>query len=1010
MSGIFSTARLARGSARHPWLILLLWVLFIVGAGYAQSSLKGAFDGPDELTSNPDSKRGEQILEDRMRGPEAPSETVIVRSDTLTVDDPSFRAEVDRTLSALRGFTTGVASATSYFDAVAAGDPNAESMVSADRHTTVIPVALVGDEDSLTDYEEGYVDLVDGLGNSDVQVLTVGDASGDVEISKIVEEDIAKGETIGVAIALVVLIVVFGALVAAGLPLLLGIVSIFVTLGLATVVGQFYQLTDVVTNIVSMIGLAVGIDYSLFVVERFREEGRRGLSKLDAIERAGATASKAVVFSGLTVIVALLGMFLLPVTVFQALGIGAALVVLVAMAGSLTLVPALLSLLGDKINWPRRRRKTAVVESAHDPDAIFRGFWGRITRVVMARPWISAVLASGLLLVAAINVRDLNTGQTGVASLPDSEVKTAYEVLASEFYAGMIGPVEIVVDGNANDPPVQTGIQNLVAALSADGIYGPANVETNSAGDVTLLTVPMSIDPDSAEAEDAVKALRSDTIPAAFEGSEAKVYVTGDAAFSLDFNDALKSNSPLVFAFVLGLSFLLLMLAFRSIVVPLKAIILNLLSVGAAYGLLVLVFQKGVGADFFGFQETPVITAWTPIFLFCILFGLSMDYHVFLLSRIREHYDLTKRNSESVAFGLHSTAKIITGAAVIMVAVFSGFAMGRLVDLQQMGFGLAAAVFIDATIVRSILVPAGMALLGDRNWYLPRWLHWLPDLRIEGTPEPALAGAASAAPASAVPSYQSPRTATAATYAYQSAAYAAQLDTRSLVDTAPATSKPVARQQAQERESRFLRIIAIPFEARTYRSIGYLLASFPLGIAYFVILILGFTLGIGGSVGLFGVPVLLLTFGLVWKLMSFERRMAGGVLGEAIPQPFAEVDRRDGFWQRLKGRLGNAATYKGIAFLFAKLPVGIVSLVATVLALSIPAALLMTIVTFPFDGARPDFFGQEIDTPQKALACAILSPIVALFALHALVRLARLFAGFARSSVGGRAEATSGGD
>ncbi len=739
---LFSTAGLARGSARHPWLILLLWIVLIAGAAVAQGNLDSALGGDDSFTNNPDAKQGEDLIAERLRGSDPMNETVIVRSETATVDDPAFKAEVEQTTATLLGFTDGVASAATYYDLLAASDPTAEQLVSADRHTTIIPVELLTVDDEMVAEPEQYVDLVETLGSDGFEVYSVGAATADVTFGEIVSEDIAKGEMVGIPIAIVVLIVVFGALVAVGLPLILALVSIFIAVGLAALVGQVLPLEDTVISLITMIGLAVGIDYALFVVERYREERRRGIEKRDAIERAGASASKAVVFSGVTVIIALLGMFLIPVTVFQGLGIGAALVVIVAVLASLTLIPAMLSILGDKIDWPRRKRKSVSQQSAHDPDAIYRGFWGRITRIVMARPAISALLAIAILVGAAWSATDLKTGEPGLNSLPDSDLKTGYEIISSEFYAGVVDPVEIVIDAPANDPETQAGVTALIDALAQNPLYGPPSIETSAAGDLTLVSVPMTLDAADPAAEIAVKDLREETIPAAFDGIDAEVYVTGDAAFNRDFNVILNDYTPIVFAFVLGLSFLLLMVAFRSIVVPLKAILLNLLSVGAAYGLLVLVFQKGVGADLLGVQESPVITAWIPIFLFCILFGLSMDYHVFLLSRIREHYDITKRNRESVAFGLHATAKIITGAAVIMVAVFWGFASGRLVDMQQMGFGLAVAVLIDATIVRSVLVPASMALLGKWNWYLPRWLEWLPDLRVEGPAEAELPEAA----------------------------------------------------------------------------------------------------------------------------------------------------------------------------------------------------------------------------------------------------------------------------
>ncbi|MBA2312030.1 MAG: MMPL family transporter, partial [Actinobacteria bacterium] len=306
-------------------------------------------------------------------------------------------------------------------------------------------------------------------------------------------------------------------------------------------------------------------------------------------------------------------------------------------------------------------------------------------------------------------------------------------------------PAEIVISGDPGTPEAKAGIADLQSMLEEDGMFGPSQLRTNEAGDTTVVSAPIAADPSSRAATDAIERVRVDYVPQALAGAGVDVLVGGETAFNKDFFDLTATYTPIVFVFVLTLSFLLLTVVFRSIVVPIKAIIMNLLSVGAAYGLIVLVFQKGVGADLLGFQQVESIEAWLPLFLFSILFGLSMDYHVFLLSRIREHFDLTHNNTESVAHGLRTTGGLITGAAVIMVAVFGGFAAGDLVSLQEMGFGLAVAVFLDATIVRSVLVPATMRLLGDRNWYLPKWLSWLPDVKVEGTEPPARTGEREAA-------------------------------------------------------------------------------------------------------------------------------------------------------------------------------------------------------------------------------------------------------------------------
>ncbi len=351
----------------------------------------------------------------------------------------------------------------------------------------------------------------------------------------------------------------------------------------------------------------------------------------------------------------------------------------------------------------------------------------------MGHPVVSLVLAVAFLAVCAIPYFSLNTGFAGVETLPDGDVKTAFTILSNDFSAGRLAPVDIVIDGQKTSE-VEQGIANLNAAIAADPKFGQAAPPVwNQDNDLALVRITLGVNPNDPEAQNIVDDLRGSIVPQAFAGTGTnQVLVSGETAFNHDFFALVDQWTPIVFAIVLGLSFVLLMLAFRSLVVPAKAIVMNLLSVGAAYGLLVLVFQKGYGANFFGFQKTPTIEAWIPIFLFCVLFGLSMDYHVFLLSRIREHYDQTHRNSESVAYGLQSTARIITGAALIMVVVFAGFAAGRLVMLQQVGFGLAIAVLLDATIVRTVLVPSAMVLLGDRNWYLPKWLHWIPDLRVEG--------------------------------------------------------------------------------------------------------------------------------------------------------------------------------------------------------------------------------------------------------------------------------------
>jgi RND superfamily putative drug exporter len=498
-----------------------------------------------------------------------------------------------------------------------------------------------------------------------------------------------------------------------------------------------FQFSFFVTNMIVMMGLAVGIDYCLFIISRYREERGKGLDSLEAITVAGGTAGRAVLFSGMTVVIALLGLLIVPHTIFRSLSGGAILVVLAAVAASITLLPAVLSLMGNKVD-ALRLPFIQHAQTEHDEQAP-GGFWDHVARIVMARPALSAFLAAGFLIVLTIPYFSINIGSSGVSSLPESfPSKQGFNILKDQFNGGQTNPAEVVINGSVNAPAVQSGIEKLKSIVSEDKSFGATHYEVNRDGNLALLSFQMGDDPASEAATTAIERLRNDYIPQAFAGvSDAEVLVTGTAAFNLDFFDLADTYSPLVYAFVLGLSFVLLMLVFRSVVVPAKAIIMNLLSVGAAYGLIVLVCQEGFGAKLLGFQQVEAIEAWLPLFLFSILFGLSMDYHVFLLSRIKERYDLTGDNTDAVAFGVRSTGRLITGAALIMVAVFGGFAIGDMVMFQQMGFGLGVAVLIDATIIRSVLVPASMKLLGKNNWYFPSWLEWLPRIGIEGAPAPA---------------------------------------------------------------------------------------------------------------------------------------------------------------------------------------------------------------------------------------------------------------------------------
>ncbi|MCY3957395.1 MAG: MMPL family transporter [Chloroflexi bacterium] len=722
------TGYLARISARRPLVTLAIWLIVaVVAGGLSQALLDSATTTELKLGSGARSQQAAELLEDRLRGPEPITEIVIVQSDALTVDDPAFKTKVETVFGQI--VALGPDAVTAGLNYYLTGD---ERQVSPDRRTTLMPFRLAGDLNEAEGHAEHILDIVEAADGVDgFRVLTSGRASISVEQNELALHDLEQGERFGIPVALLILVALFGSLVAALAPIGLAIVAIVIALGLVAVIGQAFQLVFFVTLMVTMIGLAVGIDYSLLIIARFREEMDRGLDRLEAAERAGSTAGRTVLFSGVTVMIAICGMLIVPFLFFQSLAIGAILVVAVALAATLTLLPAVLALLGPRVNLlPVPLLGRFKVTS---PDHSKAGFWEFITEKVMRFPVISILAIAVPMIVLTVFYFDIKTGLSGVDAFPEgAQSREAFYVLEENFSFGIVNPVEVVIDGNVNSPEVQGAVQRLQATLSNDPRFPIPPVPTvNDAGDLALLTLIIHGESSSQAAVDTVTALRDEYIPAAFEGVAASVLVGGITAITADVFEIVEIYTPFVFLFVLGFSFIVLMLVFRSIVIPIKAVIMNLLSVGASYGLLVLVFQKGVATELLGFRHAEVVDAWIPLFLFSILFGLSMDYHVFLLSRIRERYDHTGDNAEAVAYGLRSTAGIITGAALIMVAVFGGFALGETIINQQVGFGLAVAVFLDATLVRSVLVPASMEVLGKRNWYLPSFLRWLPDVRVE---------------------------------------------------------------------------------------------------------------------------------------------------------------------------------------------------------------------------------------------------------------------------------------
>jgi RND superfamily putative drug exporter len=818
---------LAKASSHHPWRTVIIWVaLLVAGIASAATLLGPALTTDFDFTNSPEAKRAQQLLEDRQLSHDAITETFVIAGEPGAADDPAFAGQVDGFLTQLQSlgpqvFATLPAGFPLTDDQLA--DPQVAALgpiVSEDGSAVLFTGIYAGDIDEATTHFEDVEAAREAASTDGVEAYMLGAVSSSEDFKVISEEDLQFGESIGIAAAIIVLLIVFGAIIAGLLPLAMTVIfTLPITLGIVGLLGTLWDFSFFTPNLITMMGIAVGVDYALFIVSRYREERHGGREKQDAIRASGATASRAVFFSGMTVVLALAGMLLVPTTIFRSLAGGAIVVVLVSVASSMTLLPAVLTLLGDRVNWPFLSRfptllaflamlaggavvggaLAAAVPTAAPLGGLIGfvgvgilinrlvkrgsfarysrpegsslstegGFWDRVTKVVMGRPVLWLTLGATFMIALSLPYwfqshpdgegRGIKTGLAGISTLPEGiQSKEAFDVIVDKFpKAGAQASVDVVIEADGVGTPgaepgapgelapeYATAVQNMESAIADDATLGaPSAAVVSQDGSVALIEIPLAGAATDSQGEAAVATvgnLRETYVPEAFAGTSATVLVGGDTAFVKDFFDISDTYTPLIILVVLGLSFILLTIVFRSIVVPVKAIIMNLLSVGAAYGLIVLVFQKGgpafgeTIANALGFQQVDAIESWLPLFLFSILFGLSMDYHVFLLTRIREQYDKTLDNAGAVAYGLRTTGGIITGAAIIMVAVFAGFAAGRLTSLEQMGFGLAVAVFLDATVVRSILVPSTMRLLGDRNWYLPGWLQWLPKIDVEG--------------------------------------------------------------------------------------------------------------------------------------------------------------------------------------------------------------------------------------------------------------------------------------
>ena len=724
--------RMGQWSATHWKTAVFGWLALVVvffAFGNAVLGLK-QIDQNDAGAGQ--SHQADQILKKAFPERAPQSELVLVQSSSQTVNDRDFHSAVAAVLASV-GSSNAIKNLDSPYDA------RHRDLISDNRHAAIVQWEMRGDS------EEAQKNI-DALSTATENVAArypefyIGHAgvSSDKALDKLFTDQLALAGERSIPITIGVLLLVLGSLVAVGIPILLALSGVLATIGLVALTSQFVPADQNVNAVILLIGLAVGVDYSLFYIKRWREERAAGRDSDAALAAAAATSGRSVLISGFTVLIAMAGLFFAVDKTYLSFGIATMIAVGMAMLGSLTVLPALLSKLGPRVD----KGRIPFVHRFRN-DAGGSRFWKAVLTPTLKHPVAAVVLAGGLLVLLALPAFRMHTAQSGFEALPkNAPTVGTIQRIQDVFSNGNVAPAIVAVKANTDSQTTQAGLAALKAkALATGQTKEPIDVEVSASHDVARVTIPLVGEGVDSKSNNALSTLRDDVLPATIgEVPGATWAVTGLTAQSVDQNALLKSKAPIVFGFVLIFAFLLLLVAFRSIVIALKAIVLNLLSVGAAYGVLILTFQWGWGEGLLDFTSNGGIAYWLPIFLFVILFGLSMDYHVFILSRIREAYDRGLSTEEAVEHGITTTAGVVTSAAIVMVGVFFVFALMPILDMKEMGIGLAAAVLIDATIVRAVLLPASMKLLGDWNWYLPHWLEWLPRLEPEpapGEPVPA---------------------------------------------------------------------------------------------------------------------------------------------------------------------------------------------------------------------------------------------------------------------------------
>ena len=710
--------RLGQAAARHRWRTLGIWIAAVVAIFVVGSALGGKFSDDFKLP-NSESQRAYDLLAERYPAASGTSAYIVFHATGGPLEGQADA--VNSALDAIKGQP----------HVVAVTDPfQTPGALSADG---TIGYAQVAYDKPATDLKTVPFDRLQSA-LDDVRSPELEAEIGGEYASWGAQPDTGKSELIGLLAAMIILLIAFGSVVAMGLPIGTAVIGLTTGTGLTLILASFASVPQFATILSSMIGLGVGIDYALFIVTRYRQNLHDGMEPLHAIGVSSSTAGQAVVFSGLMVSIALLGLWISGIAFVGMMATAAAIVVLVAVVAAVTLLPAFLGFAGNAIDKLSVHRKRKTLEELEGKETM----WSRWGHEVERHPWRYFVSAATVLIVLAIPLFSMKLGFPDDGTAPKSETRRlAYDLLSEGFGPGFNGPLLLAVE--LDDPAALQQLDQLTTAIAAaPGVAAVSPPQPNQAGDAAIIQVIPTTSPQDQATTELVRRLRDDVIPSATPDG-ALVYIGGGTATFIDLSDRITNALPWFIGAVVLLSFLLLMVVFRSILVPLKAAVLNLLSIGAAYGVVVMIFQWGWGRSLLGIDQLIPIVSFVPMMMFAVLFGLSMDYEVFLLSRIREEYLKTGNNVESVVSGISTTARVITSAALIMIAVFLSFVSQPDPVAKMFGIGLAVAVFIDATVVRIVLVPATMVLLGDANWWLPGWLdRILPKMSLETASDPEL--------------------------------------------------------------------------------------------------------------------------------------------------------------------------------------------------------------------------------------------------------------------------------